>query len=202
MIISNKGGGRVEKYDSYGKKHASNTKYSKQNKTHKANQKSLPLYVLLLPTLILLICFTYIPMYGIIMAFKDYSPALGIWNSPWVGMKHFIQYFHSYQFGLTVKNTLYISLYSLLVGFPLPIALAILCNQMRIGMFKKVFQVTTYLPHFISTMVMCGMILIFYHRVLGLSQMFYLYLGWKCRTCYQSRHYLAVYMCGVMYGSI
>jgi len=134
----------------------------------KRMKKSLPLYVLLLPTLILLICFTYIPMYGIIMAFKDYSPALGIWNSPWVGMKHFIQYFHSYQFGLTLKNTLYISLYSLFVGFPLPIALAILCNQMRIGMFKKFFQVTTYLPHFISTMVMCGMILIFLSPSTGL----------------------------------
>lgn len=124
-------------------------------------KKSGPLYVLLLPTIILLICFTYIPMYGIVMAFKDYSPALGIWSSPWVGVKHFIQYFNSYQFGLTLKNTLSISLYSILIGFPLPIALAILCNQLRIGMFKKVFQVTTYLPHFISTMVMCGMILIF-----------------------------------------
>ncbi|WP_248561120.1 sugar ABC transporter permease [Niallia sp. NCCP-28] len=133
----------------------------KASKTMKKLQKSGPLYLLLLPSIILLICFTYLPMYGLIIAFKDYSPVLGIWNSPWVGLKHFIQYFHSYQFNLTIKNTLNISLYSILVGFPLPIALAILCNQMRIGMFKKVFQVTTYLPHFISTMVMCGMILIF-----------------------------------------
>jgi len=133
----------------------------KASKMMKKLQKSGPLYVLLLPSIILLICFTYLPMYGLIIAFKDYSPALGIWDSPWVGLKHFIQYFHSYQFDLTIKNTLNISLYSILVGFPLPIALAILCNQMRIGMFKKVFQVTTYLPHFISTMVMCGMILIF-----------------------------------------
>ncbi|WP_442862478.1 ABC transporter permease [Bacillus sp. USDA818B3_A] len=136
-------------------------KESKTSKRMKQFKKSGPLYVLLLPSIILLICFTYIPMYGIVMAFKDYSPALGIWESPWVGFKHFIQYFNSYQFDLTLKNTLYISLYSILVGFPLPIALAILCNQIRIGMFKKVFQVTTYLPHFISTMVMCGMILIF-----------------------------------------
>ena len=100
-------------------------------------------------------------MYGIVLAFKDYSPALGIWGSPWVGFKHFIQYFNSYQFGITLKNTLNISLYSILVGFPLPIALAILCNQMRLMLFRKFFQVTIYLPHFISTMVMCGMILIF-----------------------------------------
>nr|WP_328588895.1 ABC transporter permease subunit [Niallia nealsonii] len=133
----------------------------KASKTLKEFKKSGPLYALLLPSIILLICFTYLPMYGLIIAFKDYLPALGIWESPWVGLKHFIQYFNSYQFDLTIKNTLSISLYSILVGFPLPIALAILCNQMRIGMFKKVFQVTTYLPHFISTMVMCGMILIF-----------------------------------------
>ncbi|MEH7118668.1 ABC transporter permease subunit [Neobacillus vireti] len=134
---------------------------SKTSKRMKQLKKSGPLYVLLLPSIVLLICFTYIPMYGIVMAFKDYSPALGIWGSPWVGFKHFIQYFNSYQFDLTLKNTLYISLYSILVGFPLPIVLAILCNQIRVGMFKKIFQVTTYLPHFISTMVMCGMILIF-----------------------------------------
>ncbi|GAB2532177.1 ABC transporter permease [Gracilibacillus alcaliphilus] len=134
---------------------------SKQSIFGKKLKKSAPLYVLLLPSIILLICFFYIPLYGIVIAFKDYSPALGFWGSPWVGFKHFIQFFNSYQFDLTIKNTLTIGLYSILVGFPLPIALAILCNQIRVGMFKKVFQVTTYLPHFISTMVMCGMILIF-----------------------------------------
>jgi len=95
------------------------------------------------------------------MAFKDFSPAQGIWNSPWVGMKNFIQFFKSYQFPITIKNTLVLSLYGIAVGFPLPIALALMCNQMRTKAFKKVFQVITYLPHFISTMVMCGMILIF-----------------------------------------
>lgn len=141
---------------------------SKTSKMMEQLKKSGPLYVLLLPSIILLICFTYLPMYGLVIAFKDYSPALGIWSSPWVGFKHFIQYFNSYQFDLTIINTLQISLYSILVGFPLPIALAILCNQIRIGMFKKVFQVTTYLPHFISTMVMCGMILIFLSPSSGL----------------------------------
>lgn len=135
-----------------------NTKDSERLKKFK---KSIPLFVLLLPSLILLICFAYIPMYGIILAFKDYSPSLGIWGSPWVGFKHFIQYFNSYQFDITLKNTITISLYSILVGFPLPIAVAILCNQIRRQMFRKFFQVTIYLPHFISTMVMCGMILIF-----------------------------------------
>lgn len=147
-------------------------KESKTSKMMKQLKKSGPLYVLLLPSIILLMCFTYLPMYGLLIAFKDFSPALGIWESPWVGLKHFIQYFNSYQFDLTITNTLNISIYSILVGFPLPIALAILCNQIRIGMFKKVFQVTTYLPHFISTIVMCGMMLIFLSPSNGLISNF------------------------------
>lgn len=122
---------------------------------------SIPLYALLLPSLILLIVFAYVPMGGLIIAFKDYSPALGILKSPFVGIKHFIQYFNSFQFGVTLKNTLKISIYSIAVGFPLPIILALICNQIRLEKFKKFFQVTTYLPHFISTMVMCGMLLLF-----------------------------------------
>lgn len=124
-------------------------------------KKSIPLYILLIPSFILLVLFAYIPLYGVVIAFKQYAPAQGIWGSPWVGFKHFIKYFNSYQFENTIKNTLYISIYGLLVGFPLPIALALLCNQIRIKTFKKVFQVITYLPHFISTVVMCGIIIIF-----------------------------------------
>lgn len=125
-----------------------------------AIKKSIPLYVLLLPSAILLFCFAYLPLGGLVIAFKDYSPALGIMKSPWVGMKHFMQFFRSYQFPITLKNTLVLSLYGLLVGTPLPVALALMCNQMKTKKFKKVFQVITYLPHFISTMVMCGIILI------------------------------------------
>jgi len=131
-------------------------------------KSNIPLWILLLPSIILLICFTYIPMYGLVIAFKDYSPALGILKSPWVGFKHFIQYFKSYQFDITLKNTLEISLYSILVGFPIPILLALLCNQIRHELFKKTFQVVTYLPHFISTMVMAGMIIIFLSPSTGL----------------------------------
>ena len=82
-------------------------------------------------------------------------------GSEWVGFKHFIQYFNSYQFGLTIRNTIVISLYTILVTFPLPIALALMCNQIRSKWFKKFFQVSTYLPHFISTVVMCGMLILF-----------------------------------------
>lgn len=131
-------------------------------------KRSYQLFLLLLPSAVLLFCFAYLPMVGIVIAFQNYSPALGITGSPFVGFKNFLQYFRSYQFGVTIKNTLVISLYSILVGFPLPILLALMCNQMKTKMFKKVFQVITYLPHFISTMVMCGLILIFLSPSSGL----------------------------------
>ena len=141
-------------------------------------KSNIPLYVLLFPSIILLIMFAYIPMLGLVIAFKDYSPANGIINSPWVGFKYFTQFFNSVQFGTTMMNILKISIYSILVGFPLPILLALLCNQLRAGKFKKVFQVTTYLPHFISTMVMCGMIILFLSPNSGLIANIFKSLGW------------------------
>ena len=141
-------------------------------------KSNIPLYVLLFPSIILLIIFAYIPMLGLVIAFKDYSPANGILNSPWVGFKYFTQFFNSVQFGTTMMNTLKISIYSILVGFPLPILLALLCNQLRAGKFKKVFQVTTYLPHFISTMVMCGIIILFLSPNSGLIANIFKSLGW------------------------
>ncbi|MGO4108605.1 ABC transporter permease [Paenibacillus sp. YAF4_2] len=117
------------------------------------------LYLLLLPAVILLLCFTYKPMYGVIIAFKDFKPALGIMDSPWVGFKYFEKFFHSYQFSVTIKNTVFISLYSF-VTFPLPIIFAILVNQLRANRFKRVFQTVTYMPHFISTIVIVGLMMI------------------------------------------
>jgi putative aldouronate transport system permease protein len=117
------------------------------------------LYLLLLPAVVLLLCFTYKPMYGVIIAFKDFKPALGIMDSPWVGFKYFEKFFHSYQFSVTIKNTVFISLYSF-VTFPLPIIFAILVNQLRTNRFKRVFQTVTYMPHFISTIVIVGLMMI------------------------------------------
>ena len=124
-------------------------------------KESKALYLLMLPSVIIFLLFTYYPMYGVIIAFKNFTPADGIFGSEWVGLQNFIQYFNSYQFGLTIRNTIVISLYTILVTFPLPIALALMCNQIRAKKFKKFFQVSTYLPHFISTVVMCGMLILF-----------------------------------------
>ncbi len=148
--------------------HMKNKEHDMKEKVIKNLKKHYQLYLLLLPSAILLFCFAYLPMVGIVIAFQKYSPALGFFKSPFVGMANFMQYFRSYQFGVTIKNTLVLSLYSILVGFPLPILLALMCNQMKTKMFKKVFQVITYLPHFISTMVMCGLILIFLSPSTGL----------------------------------
>ena len=111
-------------------------------------------------------------MYGVQIAFRDFVAEKGIWGSEWVGLKYFKQFINSYQFGNTLKNTLVLSVYCLLVTFPLPIMLALLCNQMRNGKFKKVFQVVTYLPHFISTVVVCGMILMFLSPSSGIIAQF------------------------------
>ncbi len=119
------------------------------------------LYLLMVPAIVIFICFTYLPMYGVVIAFKDFRPALGIMGSKWAGFKYFERYFSSYMFSNTIINTLVISLYTIAVTFPLPIVIALMCNQMYAKRFKKFFQVSTYLPHFISTVVMCGMIILF-----------------------------------------
>lgn len=124
-------------------------------------KESRALYLLMLPSVIIFLLFTYYPMYGVIIAFKNFTPADGIFGSEWVGFKNFIQYFNSYQFGLTIRNTIVVSLYTIVVTFPLPIVLALMCNQIKAKKFKKFFQVSTYLPHFISTVVMCGMLILF-----------------------------------------
>ena len=119
------------------------------------------LYLMLLPAVVLLLLFSYQPMAGIIMAFNEFNPSEGIFGSEWVGLEHFRTFFSSYQFWPTLKNTLEISIYSILVTFPMPIMLALMCNQLQSKRFKKFFQVSTYLPHFISVVVMCGMIILF-----------------------------------------
>ena len=124
-------------------------------------KRNRALYLLMLPSVMILLLFTYLPMYGIVIAFKNFTPAEGILGSKWVGIQNFIRFFNSYQFGNTIRNTLVISIYSIAVTFPLPIALALMCNQITAKRFKKFFQVSTYLPHFISTVVMCGMIILF-----------------------------------------
>ncbi len=119
------------------------------------------IYLLLLPAMIMVFIFCYLPLYGIQIAFKDYKAVLGITGSPWVGLKNFTDFFGAYYFKRLLSNTFLLNLYNLLWGFPIPILLAILLNQFERERFKKFTQTIIYVPHFISTVVMAGMLYLF-----------------------------------------
>ncbi|MEG0270789.1 MAG: sugar ABC transporter permease, partial [Clostridia bacterium] len=119
------------------------------------------LYLFLLPALVYILVFQYWPIYGVQIAFKDFKPGLGIEGSPWVGLKHFDMFFNSYFFGEILGNTLKLSLLTLLFGFPIPILLALLLNQLPNQRYKRLVQTITYAPYFISTVVLCGMLYVF-----------------------------------------
>lgn len=138
-------------------------KYKRYSKHRflKVMKKDYQLYLLIIPTVVYLIIFNYIPMYGVQIAFKDFVAQKGIFGSSWVGFKHFERFFSSYQFIKVLKNTLGLSLYQLVAGFPIPIIMALLLNQTRNKRFKKVVQTVTYAPHFISVVVLTGMLYIF-----------------------------------------
>jgi len=116
------------------------------------------LYLMMLPVLVYYITFHYAPMYGAVIAFKNYSPMKGIIGSDWAGLAHFQALFESYYFLRILKNTILLSSYTLLFEFPMPILLALLLNEVRSRRFKKVAQSITYMPYFISLVVICGMI--------------------------------------------
>lgn len=121
-------------------------------------------YLMLLPVVAYYIIFYYAPMYGLQIAFKDFSPGLGILDSPWVGFRHFLDFFHSYYFWRLLRNTLLLSLYELVFAFPASIILALLLNELRSAMFKRAVQTITYMPHFISIVVISGMMVDFLAR--------------------------------------
>jgi len=126
-----------------------------------------PLYVFCLPGVVLTFIFSYIPMYGVQIAFRNYNGKQGIWGSPWVGLKYFTRFFKSPFFSQTIGNTLILSLYGLLVSFPIPIIFALMLNAFRHARYRKVIQMVTYAPNFISTVVMCGMLILFLSPSVG-----------------------------------
>ena len=124
----------------------------------RAMRRDWQLYLLCVPALLFIFVFNYGPMYGLQIAFKDFSAKQGIWGSEWVGFDNFIRFFKTPQFLTLLKNTLGISIYSLIAGFPFPIILALILNQVRSGKLRKVVQMVVYAPHFISVVVLCGML--------------------------------------------
>ena len=132
-------------------------------------RRNWQLYALLLLPIIWLIVFRYAPMYGAQIAFRQYSPAFGIEGSPWVGLANFERFLNSPKFEPVIINTLVLSFYALIAGFPIPIILALSLNQVRARLFRSSVQMITYAPHFISTVVIVGMLFQFLHPRVGFT---------------------------------
>ena len=149
------------------------------------------LYALLLVPVVLTVVYKYIPMYGIQIAFRDFDPNLGFVESQWVGLQWFARFFNAPTCFRMVKDTVLISLFSLLWSFPIPIILSLIINQLRFAKFKRVVQTVLYAPHFISTMIICGMIRIFLSPTGGLLN---LLLGTQIDFLTQSSAFRTIYI--------
>lgn len=158
---------------------------AKLSSIKKGFYKSRYLYFLFLPVIVYYVIFHYTPMYGLIIAFKKYHPVLGIWKSPWVGLTHIKDFLHSVFFWRLIWNTVSINIYDLLVGFPAPIILALLLNEVRKNSIKRTVQTIVYLPHFISVVVLAGIITLFLSPSSGIINALIKALGG------QSIHFLA-----------
>ena len=139
-----------------------------RNKIFKKCLSNYQLYLMILPALVFIILFEYLPMYGVQIAFRDFNFKDGIVNSDWVGLENFKRLFNSYWFPIIFKNTISLSGLRLLIGFPMPIIFALMVNEISNGKVKKWLQTVSYAPHFISTVVMCGMIILFLTPETGL----------------------------------
>lgn len=127
---------------------------------------------MLLPVLYIIL-FRYVPMFGVQIAFKEFNVGQGIWASPWTGFDNFIRFFQSYQFSRVITNTIVLSFYSLIAGFPIPILFALCLNALRSLKFKKVAQMLTYIPHFISTVVLVSIVMQMLNPVMGIFGVIY-----------------------------
>ena len=136
---------------------ASKTRQSFSTRLAKDWKRNRQVYLMLLPVVAYFIIFHYLPMAGVQIAFKNYSISKGILGSKWVGLKHFKSYFKSYYFGRLIKNTTLLSALNILFGFPAPIILALMINEVRSNKFKRTVQTVTYLPHFISIVIVCAL---------------------------------------------
>lgn len=141
----------------------------KQNNVQLIKQikKTQELYFFLLPAIVFYIIFKYLPIYGLQIAFRDFSPVLGFWKSKWIGLENFQRFFSSGNWFTVIKNTLSISIFSLLIGFPVPVILALMLHHTGNQGFKKTVQMVTYAPYFISNVVLVGMIYVLFSPSYG-----------------------------------
>ena len=149
----------------------------KKNPLSKRMWKTRELYLFLLPTIVFYVVFRYVPIYGVQMAFRDFSPILGFFRSPWIGLTNFRAFFRGGLWYMLVRNTLVISATSLVIGFPVPIILALMLHHTDNRKFRKTVQMVTYAPHFISTVVLVGMVYIFFSPSTGVINFMLRYFG-------------------------
>ena len=150
-------------------------------------------YLLILPALISILVFHYIPIYGVQIAFKNFVPSKGIWGSPWVGLKHFQRFFNGYYFGRLLSNTLLIGLYQLAL-FPVSIILALSMNEVGNLRYKKVVQTVTYAPHFISTVVIVSMVMCFFQTNGIFGQLVELLGGTRMNYMGEAKYFKSIYV--------
>ncbi|QUI25293.1 sugar ABC transporter permease [Vallitalea pronyensis] len=151
----------------------------KKNNFKKSILKRWQLYVMLVPVILFYIFFVYRPLWGLQIAFKDYSVFKGLQGSEWAGLKHFELLFSNGEFPRKIWNTLIINVYGLIIGFPIPILLALLLNEVKHKLFKKTVQTITYLPHFISIVVIAGMVTNFLSPSTGIVNTIIAWLGFE-----------------------
>ena len=164
-------------------------------------------YIMVIPVILFYILFHYKPMYGTIMAFMDYSPRLGFAGSEWIGFENFTRFFQNPYFWQLMRNTLLLSIYGIIFGFPAPIILALLLNELKSMKFKKVVQTVTYLPHFISLVVVTGIIKDFTMSTGLIADIVYLFTGVRQSLIENPNLYRTIYIVsdiwqGVGWGSI
>lgn len=152
-------------------------------------------YLIMLPGILYFLIYKYVPMWGLLMAFQNYMPNQGIMGSEWVGLKHFIKFFSSDQFPMLFRNTLIISLGSLVFSFPLPIILSLMLNEVRHQAYKKGIQTVLYLPHFLSAVVVCSLTYVMFSTEDGvIGQMIYQLTGEKWNILMNPDTYYGLYI--------
>lgn len=171
-----------------------NTAIRKPNKFISYMKSEGALYVMLLLPLVYYLVFHYAPMYGVTIAFKDYNPFVGIFESEWIGLEVFKEIFRMKEFARAVRNTLMLNLMNILFGFPIPVLIAIMLNEVRQTRLKKVFQTVLYLPHFISWVIIGGLVYQIFSESYGMVNSFITSLGMERVPFLSSKpHWIALY---------
>ncbi|MDF2646086.1 MAG: sugar transporter permease [Paenibacillus sp.] len=140
-------------------------------------KRAFPIYLMILPGLLLMVLFKYLPMFGVVISFQKYSPFRGVWGSEWVGLDHFVRLFTEQQFVTLLKNTLILNLIDICFYFPAPILFALILNEVRLKWFKTTLQTVVYLPHFVSMIVVVGITVVLFAGEFGGVNLFLDSLG-------------------------